>query len=287
MLMVLKKNYVIRNMNRADLETAIDWAADECWNPGINDGDCFYHSDPQGFLVGELDGKPIGCISAVRYGDTFGFMGFYIVKPEYRGQGYGIQLWKAAMDYMGNRVIGLDGVVAQQNNYIKSGFAAVYHNFRFEGTGNDYMCGQLKEIVDLAALPPADLLSYDKLLFPASRPEFIEKWIKPGDGAALGYISDRKLKGYGVIRACRNGYKVRPLFADRDDIAEAILKALMSQIRVGAPVFLDVPEVNISALKLAESFKMQVIFETARMYRGEPLPVDLNKLYGVTSLELG
>lgn len=286
MSMALKKNYVIRTMNRDDLEIAIDWAADEGWNPGIKDADCFYHSDPQGFFIGELSGKPIGCISAVTYGDTFGFMGFYIVKPEYRGQGYGMQLWKAAMDYMGNRVIGLDGVLVQQHNYIKSGFQTVYHNFRFEGTSNDYS-RELKEIVDLAALPLTDLLSYDKSLFPASRPEFIKKWIKPGGGAALGYISDMQLKGYGVIRACRNGYKIGPLFADKDDIAEVLLQALMSRIRVGAPVFLDVPDVNVSALKLAEIFKMQVVFETARMYRGEPLPVDLDKIYGVTSLELG
>ncbi|MEN6326521.1 MAG: GNAT family N-acetyltransferase [Syntrophomonas sp.] len=284
--MVLK-NYVIRNMNRDDVEIAIDWAADEGWNPGIKDADCFYNSDPHGFFIGELAGKPIGCISAVTYGDSYSFMGFYIVKPEYRGQGYGIQLWKAAMDYLGNRVIGLDGVLAQQNNYIKSGFKTAYHNFRFEGTSTDYSSAPLKEIVDLAALPLADLLSYDKMSFPAYRPEFIRRWIKTGDGAALGYISDMQLKGYGVIRACRNGYKIGPLFADNDNIADAILRALMSRIRVGAPVFLDVPEVNGSALQLSESFKMKPVFETARMYRGEPSLVDLNKIYGVTSLELG
>ncbi|MEN6462922.1 MAG: GNAT family N-acetyltransferase [Syntrophomonas sp.] len=284
--MVLK-NYMIRNMNREDVEIAIGWAADEGWNPGIKDADCFYNSDPHGFLIGELAGKPIGCISAVTYGDSFGFMGFYIVKPEYRGQGYGIQLWKAAMDYLGNRLIGLDGVLAQENNYTKSGFKTAYHNFRFEGISNDYSSAPLKEIVDLAALPLADLLSYDILVFPASRPEFIKRWIKPYGGAALGYISDGQLKGYGVIRACRNGYRIGPLFADNKNIAEVILKALISHIRVDSPVFLDIPEVNACALQLAKSFKMKPVFETARMYRGEPLPVDLCKIYGVTSLELG
>lgn len=281
-----KSNYVIHNMNRDNFDIAVDWAAAEGWNPGIKDADCFYNSDPNGFFIGELAGQPVGSISAVTYGDSFGFMGFYIVRPEYRGQGYGIQLWKTAMDYLNNRVIGLDGVLAQQNNYIKSGFKTAYHSFRFESTSKDYHTN-LKEIVDLSAVPLNDLLSYDILIFPASRPEFIKRWIKPCGGAALGYISDGQLKGYGVIRACRNGYKIGPLFADNKNIAEVILKALISRIDVGTPVFLDIPEVNACALQLAESFKMKPVFETARMYRGEPSPVDLSKLYGVTSFELG
>lgn len=286
MTLLQKTNYVIRNMTRDDLETAIDWAADEGWNPGIKDADCFYNSDPQGFFIGELNGKPIGCISAVTYGDSFGFIGFYIVKPEYRGQGYGIQLWKAAMDRMGNRVIGLDGVLAEQENYKKSGFETVYHNFRFEGISVDYG-SKSREIIDLSTVSSAGLLSYDGLLFPSARPEFINRWIKPDDGAALGYITGNQLKGYSVIRACRNGYRIGPLFADSDSIAEALLMALMSRIRAGAPVFLDVPEINVSALELAKRFEMQTIFETARMYRGETPQIDLGKVYGVTSFELG
>lgn len=281
------KNYIIRRMSRDDVQTAVDWAADEGWNPGLGDADCFYHSDPQGFFIGELAGRPIGCISAVSYGDSFGFMGFYIVKPEYRGQGYGMQLWKTALEYTGSRVIGLDGVLAQQHNYIKSGFKTHYMNFRFEGTSIDYHREQLKEIVDLSELPLNELLSYDQLMFPAPRPEFLERWINPAEGAALGYISDGQLKGYGVIRACRNGYKIGPLFADGEYIAEALFKALMGRVLAGQPVFLDVPEPNSSALGLANRFNMQVVFETARMYKGEPAPVDLQRIYGVTSLELG
>lgn len=280
------ENYVIRNMNRKALEIAVEWAAIEGWNPGIKDADCFYPTDPHGFFMGELAGKPIGCISAVAYGESYGFMGFYLVEPAYRGQGYGMQLWKTALDYLGNRAVGLDGVLAQENNYIKSGFTAAYHNLRFQATSRNYSRTP-QEIVDLSAVPLAELLSYDNLAFPASRAEFLTRWIKPGGGAALGYVSDERLKGYGVIRACRSGYKIGPLFADNGNIAEVLWQALMNRIRVSAPVFLDVPGVNASALKLAENYKMQMVFETSRMYRGEPSPVDLNKIYGVTSFELG
>ena len=74
------KGLVVRRMTEGDLKLALDWAAAEGWNPGLHDAHCFYAADGQGFLLGELDGIPIGCVSAVRYGSGFGFLGLYIVK---------------------------------------------------------------------------------------------------------------------------------------------------------------------------------------------------------------
>jgi hypothetical protein len=43
-------SYTIRAMVRADHDRAIDWAAGEGWNPGIDDAGCFLATDPGGFL---------------------------------------------------------------------------------------------------------------------------------------------------------------------------------------------------------------------------------------------
>ncbi len=124
-------------MTRSDLDLAIAWAAAEGWRPGLADGDSFYAADPQGFWLGELEGTPISCISAVAYNDCYGFLGFYIVHPGYRGQGYGWQTWQHALAYLGDRQIGLDGVVAQQANYQSCGFELVYRNIRYGGQVSD------------------------------------------------------------------------------------------------------------------------------------------------------
>lgn len=278
--------YKILNMDRKKYDTVIEWAAAEGWNPGNNDADCFFQSDPHGFFIGELDGKPIGCISAVTYGSSYGFIGFYIVKPEYRGQGYGIQLWNAAINYMGTRTVGLDGVTAQQDNYKKSGFQSSYHNIRFESISRAYPARE-KEIVELSTADLEGLLSYDRPFFPGPRPEFLGKWIGTVDRTALGYVKDGKLMGYGVIRACRNGYRIGPLFADTEFIADALFQALINSIEKSTPVFIDVPEVNDAALKLVHKYEMKAAFEVARMYKGEPPQVDLRRMYGVTTVELG
>src|SRR5262245_37811204 len=97
---------------RADLDLMVEWAAGEGWNPGLADADCFYAADPEGFLIGRLGDEPVACISVVKYEPAFAFLGFYIVKPEHRGQGHGFALWQDGMARLNGRVVGLDGVVA-------------------------------------------------------------------------------------------------------------------------------------------------------------------------------
>lgn len=279
-------DYSIRTMTRDDIETAIEWAAREGWNPGLDDAACFHAADPEAFLVGVLDDEIAATVSVVRYGATFGFLGLYIVKPEYRGHGYGMQLWNAGLARLANRTIGLDGVVAQQDNYRKSGFTLAYRNVRYEGTANSRGDGD-RRVVPLSTLPFDATASYDRRAFPAERVDFLRCWIHQPRGNALGFVRDGNLAGYGVIRAARNGFKIGPLFADDAAVAEALLDALTARIPNAATLFLDVPEINREAVALAERHRMSVVFETARMYAGAMPDISLHRVYGVTTFELG
>src|SRR5262249_52330277 len=124
----------IRRMQPDEISVAVDWAAAEGWNPGLADADCFSTVDSDGFLIGELEGTPAATISCVNYGASFAFLGFYIVRNDVRGRGYGLHMWNAALAHAGTRVIGLDGVPAQQQNYKKAGFKFAYANIRYGGT---------------------------------------------------------------------------------------------------------------------------------------------------------
>jgi hypothetical protein len=86
-------------MDRADVDLAIEWAAREGWNPGLEDAAGFHAADPEGFLISEdADGTPVATMSAVRHGDGLGFVGFYIVAPERRGEGHAIAIWRAGLE---------------------------------------------------------------------------------------------------------------------------------------------------------------------------------------------
>jgi GNAT superfamily N-acetyltransferase len=277
------RNFAVRGMSEADLELALEWAGAEGWNPGLHDAHCFFAADPEGFFVGELDGAPIGCVSAVRYGSSFGFLGLYIVKPERRGQGFGLELWRAALCHLGARAIGLDGVIAQQENYRQSGFRLAFRNIRQKGRGGGAAPLGLS---NLAAIPIEEVLRYDETAFPAPRAEFLDRWIRQPQAVALGVADGRRLKGYGVLRPCREGFKIGPLFADDQEAADRLLSGLLARAP-GAPVFLDTPEANPGALALAQRHAMAPVFETARMYKnGEP-EFKLDRCFGVTTFELG
>jgi hypothetical protein len=52
--------FVIRRMDAADMASiAIPWMTEAGWNPGLHDAETFLTADPDGFVVGLLDGEPI------------------------------------------------------------------------------------------------------------------------------------------------------------------------------------------------------------------------------------
>lgn len=283
--------FEIQTMNRSQLDFAVELAANEGWNPGPHDANCFYNIDPNGFFIGLLDGQPIGCIIAVSYGaipagSPLGFIGFYIVAPEYRGRGYGIKLWNRAMNYLSDHHVGLDGVMQQQSNYRKSGFKLVYRNIRYRGvvqSANSDATG----VVPISVVPFEELCMYDRIFFPADRQAFLRCWTTMPKSKAVAFIEGGVLAGYGVIRQCREGYKIGPLFADNVDIAETLFISLSTYAEVGSFVYLDVPEVNPAAMALMVQYNMIELFKTARMYTGDEPNVATDRVYGVTTLEVG
>jgi GNAT superfamily N-acetyltransferase len=275
----------IRVMRPKEIANAIDWAAAEGWNPGLADAECFRTVDPEGFLIAELDGTPAATISCVNYDDRFAFLGFYIVRGDLRGRGYGLRVWNAAIAHAGARTIGLDGVVAQQDNYRKSGFQLAYSNIRYGGSIGS-LATPPADIVPLTDVPFATVEADDARVFPAPRTAFLRAWITARGHIGRALVRDGKLAAWGVIRPCRRGHKIGPLIADDRAAAEAVLAALVAA--AGADeLFLDVPSVNRDALALAQSHGLAPVFETARMYTGAIRPLLLERVFGVTTFELG
>ena len=270
-----------------DVARMADWAADEGWNPGNTDVMAFHATDPGAFLIGRLDGRPVACISVVRYGATFGFLGFYIARPEIRGKGYGIKVWRAGMARLVGRNVGLDGVVAQQDNYRKSGFRLAWNNIRHEGPAPQAVPPPPGvSLVDARTVPFDRLATYDRRFFPETRDSFLAPWLGLPERAGLAAIKDGEIQGVGVIRTCRAAARIGPLYAASPEIAGALVSASAAKIGARA-VAIDVPDRNTPAVGLAEQMGLRPAFETARMYTGAAPDIDHAGLFGVTSLELG
>ena len=284
--------YQIRQVDQKSAQIMATWAAKEGWNPGLHDIAAFFVQDPEGFFIGSLDNKPICTGCAVKYNDDFAFMGFYIVDSDYRNQGYGIQLTQARLDYLGERCIGLDGVVDMQNRYERNGFRAVHNNIRFEGVADSELRPHTAPaaavtIAEASEQPTQALADYDERHFPARREAFIAHWVKqPNAVSKVALNNAGEINGVITARPCGHGYKIGPLFADNGDIARQLLVQTL-QLIPGETYYLDAPETNTDAMRLVDEFQMHKVFETARMYRNGKPQLPLDAIYGITTFELG
>jgi len=272
----------------------VDWATREGWNPGLNDADLFWATDSDAFIAAEIEGELIGGGAITSYQGEFGFMGFFIIRPEFRGRGFGNTLWHARRERLIARLrtgasIGLDGDLAMQDYYAKGGFVFSHHNLRFRAeiperpviptVGNE-------DIVPLVEVPFDQVIDYDRSCFPAPRMGFLKGWLSQPDAVILGCRRGENLSGYGAVRRCGQGYKIGPLFADDLKTAQT-LYAHLAKHSTGGPLFLDAPENNPAALELVQQHRMVKTFSCARMYLGPVPDITHQRIFGITTFELG
>ena len=285
-------------MTLDDLRTTLVWAREVNWNPGKGDAEMFFAVDEKGFFMAKsTSGDPIASVSGVRYGDSYGFIGFYICVPEHRGKGYGKFTFGYAIRHLEGRVIGLDAVEAQRSNYAKWGFVFAHENIRFAG------------VVDLGALPPSPLstgeadecvvvedvkqhhvaavLDFDEKHVPVPRERFVRAWLSAPGHVARVAIVGKEVKGYGVLRPGCVGSILGPLFAHSDDVAHLLIRALVAGSSRETKVYIDVPSPNQSAIELVGRLGLTKYGTIYRMYRGLAPELPLENIYSMTTSDVG
>lgn len=271
----------IRAMTIEDLERVIGWAADEGWNPGLDDAAAFFAADPAGFIVKEVNGAPVAAISVVNHDADFAFLGLYLCTPAFRGQGHGMAVWRAGVAHAAGRCIGLDGVPDQQANYARSGFVKHGGTVRFEG--------RLDAVPDPRVRPvlPSELpllVDQDARITGISRRAFASAWYAPTPTRQTFVLSDgERITGFATFRRCQSGTKVGPLCAS----SEADALALLAASPFDAPMFVDVQGHDTALAKVLQQRGFVPTFETARMFTAAPPKSDPPKFHAIATMELG
>jgi hypothetical protein len=178
----------------------------------------------------------------------------------------------------------MDGVFGMQPYYAKGGFSFAHRDLRFEAIGEKFDLPDGVVSLDKITFPQVE--AYDRDHFPAPRSQFLKYWVKQPGSSAMAVSSEDRLAGYGVMRPCRVGYKIGPLFADDVQVAHHLYRALASQAP-GSLIYLDVPENNPQAMALASHYRMKEVFGCAEMYFGPKPVLPDNEIFGVTTFELG
>ena len=274
-----------RHMGVSDLEIVLGWAAEEGWNPGLDDAQAFHAADPDGFFLAEEDGTPVAAISVVDHAPDFAFLGLYLCRPTHRGRGIGHALWRDAIDHAGARTIGLDGVPEQQSNYARSGFEHAGRTTRHTGRVSGRRSDRIRPAQ--ASDVPA-LVELEARASGWAKPSYMAAWFAGAETRSTHVLTvGATIAGAATVRRCRSGAKVGPVIADDDATAIELLRHVAAL--VDTTVTLDVPQQAAAFAATCEAAGLVPGFHTARMYRGEARYPRIGGpvLYAVTSLELG
>jgi N-acetylglutamate synthase-like GNAT family acetyltransferase len=91
-------NLLIRRASAKDLDFITRQAIMEGRHIGQYDNSSAFAFDPQGFLVGEVNGKVVGCSSSITYPNHSSFLGRVLVNKSHRCKGYGQKLITALLN---------------------------------------------------------------------------------------------------------------------------------------------------------------------------------------------
>lgn len=274
----------VRPMTVDELQIVLGWAADEGWNPGLDDAAAFHAADPAGFLLKEIDGTPVAAISVVNHDPDFAFLGLYLCKPEYRGQGYGMEVWHAGIAHAETRSIGLDGVPDQEDNYARSGFVKYGSTVRYEGQIASQADPRIRSAV------PGDietLVDRDTRACGIRRTAFATAWFAQSPTRqTLVLVDGADIAAFTTFRGCRVGSKVGPVYASSESDARALLAA-NPFATPGEPCFVDVCGHNAPLAEVIRSLDFKATFETARMFSGDQPGSDPAEFQAIATMELG
>ncbi|AMO55681.1 GNAT family N-acetyltransferase [Endozoicomonas montiporae] len=283
----MQRNVKIDILDQTEARIMYQWIAEAGWNPGLHDAETFYKAFPTGLIGVKKDNELVGVSSVFKHSPRYACFGNYLVKPEYRGQGFGLLMTRRRLNIAGYRNISLDAAPENQAIYRSVGFRTAYFNQRFEINWQHAPDKLHPNVINLKNVRLLELLEYEKNLFPCKRKALLKAWVTQPGSSAFCFRDHCHIKGFGVLRPCMTGYRIGPLFADTPVIAEHLMQALL-QHSLGQPVFCDIPETNPHARHLVHSFGGQPIdFLCARMYRGYEPDLDYPRLYALTSLESG
>ena len=302
---MVSENFVVRRLVSPEVREAIsERVAAGGLRPGALDHVSFFAADETGHFVGELDGRPISCMSVVKHAQNFAYLGNYIVDEPYRGRGYGLRTWKAAMASINDGFnYGGNAVIEKVSMYETIGVKSYWCEQRFDIVTSAVAYKSLKLPEAVTIHPPSEklfptILEYDTHVHVFPRHSFLKEWIFASNCyTSVALDNDGIVVGYGVVRTIlgeEEGWRSGPVFANSSHIAHCLYRDLCQKVSTENPravVAVDVPygkQFSQDTVELVRTMAAKPSFKCVRMYKnGIPQGMQLHKVFAITALECG
>lgn len=198
-------------------------------------------------LIPEETRKPEGCVIALSYPNSTGWVAFFIMNAGFRGRGLGRTLWEemeAVFRANATTVIGLDGVQEQVETYKRRGFEdcariplMVRESLKgkaLDGGGVQLDLTETVNMQDLRDVDPGELarLDYEHTGLDRSTYWSSDALLSREGAFGLAIVSEARVTGFVYVRRCEHGRRVGPLYAETYAQAKQLLHRAMNDSAV-------------------------------------------------------
>ncbi|HUR57526.1 MAG TPA: GNAT family N-acetyltransferase [Opitutaceae bacterium] len=287
-----KKAVSVRALRAEDLAFANAVRQLAGWNQTEHDWRGYLEYEPTGCFIADVDGKPAGTATTIRYADRFGWIGMVLVHPDQRRHGVGTTLLRHTIDYLqraGVDSIKLDATPMGKHVYVPIGFVDEYEISRYEGVAPVATGGEaMRENVSALGAGDIDAVArFDEPVFGAERARVIASL--RGRNPAWCFVArdGANVTGYLIARQGASAVQIGPWMARDAATAEDLWRAVSSRI-AGKRVYIDVPAPNAPGVSLMQRLGFKVQRTLTRMFFGKNTsPGTPEKIYSTGGPEKG
>jgi GNAT superfamily N-acetyltransferase len=256
----------LRPMTTVDLPLGLHLSRQAGWNQLPADWQRLLNCQPDGCFVAEWHGTPAGTIVTGIFGPV-AWIAMVLVEETLRGRSIGKALMRFALEFLDRRgvaTVRLDATPLGQPLYEQLGFVAQFRLTRYEGTlpSADAVAG-----VE-AALPEQwqALAALDETVTYTNRREVLWRLLAEQPQAVRCVQQGNRIAGYLTSRPGARAQYVGPCITNA--AAGPLLLADAWHRHAGQHIFMDIPEPNEPATRLAEAQGLTVQRRLLRMCRG-------------------
>lgn len=241
---------------------------------------------PDGWLIAECDGAPVGMVGAVDYG-AFAYVGLLGVHPTFQRRRIGLALMErilAWLDEHGCPNAVLDATEAGRPLYTSLGFVEEEKSLVLQQDTTAQLLCSCELVSELRSTDLAELVAFDTPLFGADRQAVFAAFLNEfPDRAFVARNQVGQIVGYLFAQPQKFG----PWAASTLEASEALLATALRLSFNGVPHVL-VPSSNRSATALLCRYGFNKQRSLSHMHRGGSLvPSRRDMLYGMASFALG
>jgi GNAT superfamily N-acetyltransferase len=275
----------VRPLTLDDLPLGLRLCRAAGWNQTEADWRRFLDLQPDGCFVAELDGLPVGTTTTCVFGPV-AWVAMVLVEESVRGRGVGTALLNAALEFLDRRgvpTVRLDATPLGRPLYERLGFVTQFRLARYEGT-----LPPSPEVTGVEAASPGQwesLAALDEAVTGTDRRRMLLRLFAEQPGDVRQVRQGDRPAGFLAAREGRRAVQLGPCVAVPE--AGRLLFADAWHRYGGRHVYLDVPEPNETAARLAEEAGLTVQRHLTRMCRGVPVCEDVGRLWAGSGPEKG